>query len=823
MPDKKRPHATAAKGAIARALKITWIYFTAGALWIILTEFAVVQQVGSFTQVSQINVIKGLLYVFLTACLLFVLLYHSFRTLVLINWKLKRSETSLLDAQKLAQIGSFEYNTESGVLTCTDELLRILGVPKESFSGTVATAIQNLRVGEEPELENLYQSMVRQQKPVERMLHIRIAGREERAVCVRMGRSNDETGAQRWLTGTVQDITERMRTEAALKTERDRAEMYLQTAAILFVVVNREGVVTQINRAGCELLGLPQESVLGKVWVEAFVPETCRADTALLMQHMAQGNLEGWETHESKIQESHGTIRHIVWRNALLFAEDGVTVTGMLSSGVDITELNAAQNALRESERSKSVLLSNLPGMAFRCLPDRDRTMQFISEGCYALTGYKPEDLMQEKRFQFTQIICPEHREAVRQEIERTIAQKVPFQYEYEIITANGERKWAHETNRAVMDENGNALAIEGIIIDVTESKRQFRQIRYMNDHDALTGLYNRAYFESAKLMMDTPDKLPLTLMLADINGLKLINDAFGLVSGDRMVRGAGELLSGCCRVGDVLARTGGDEFVILAPNTDHTQADALLSSIRKALEDYNSRLTDKALHINLSIVYSIKENESESLEEIARQMEDSLSRQKLLDKRSHHNATLATIMATMYERSYETEEHAERIALLSELIGRNMNLTQRQMDDLHLYSMLHDIGKIGISDQILKKPGPLDEKEWLEMRKHPEIGYRIAMSAPDLASVADCILTHHERWDGTGYPRGLRGEEIPLLSRILAVADAYDAMTENRIYRKGMEHSLAVEEVRKNAGTQFDPAIVKVFLDVILQQGIHI
>ena len=171
--------------------------------------------------------------------------------------------------------------------------------------------------------------------------------------------------------------------------------------------------------------------------------------------------------------------------------------------------------------------------------------------------------------------------------------------------------------------------------------------------------------------------------------------------------------------------------------------------------------------------------------------------------------------MATMYARSQETEEHAERISNLSIRIGQRMNLSQKNLDELNLLAMLHDIGKIGIDDRILNKPGPLNEKEWVEMKKHPEIGYRIVMTAPELQSVAEYLLSHHERWDGTGYPRGLKGNEIPLVARILAVADAYDAMTQDRVYRKALTAKQAAEEIVKNAGTQFDPQVADVFLQL--------
>ena len=173
-----------------------------------------------------------------------------------------------------------------------------------------------------------------------------------------------------------------------------------------------------------------------------------------------------------------------------------------------------------------------------------------------------------------------------------------------------------------------------------------------------------------------------------------------------------------------------------------------------------------------------------------------------------------------MFEKSHETEEHAERLVTLSKLVAEGLNLAQDDRDRLELLATLHDIGKVGISDRILTKPGKLTEEEWVEMKRHPEIGYRIAMSSPELIPVADGILCHQEHWDGTGYPQKLRGENIPLLSRIIAVVDAYDAMTQDRPYRAAMSHEAAITEIERNAGTQFDPQVAQVFIQQFGNKG---
>ena len=168
----------------------------------------------------------------------------------------------------------------------------------------------------------------------------------------------------------------------------------------------------------------------------------------------------------------------------------------------------------------------------------------------------------------------------------------------------------------------------------------------------------------------------------------------------------------------------------------------------------------------------------------------------------------------TLNEKSNETEEHTNRLFDLCNKVGKRYNISSEDTSDLELLCMLHDIGKIGISDTIISKPGKLNEEEWVIMKTHPEIGFRIAKATPELKKVSDYILYHHEKFDGTGYPKGLKKYKIPLLDRILSVVDAYDAMTNDRVYRKAMSKEEALKEIISNSGTQFDSDVVKIFLE---------
>ncbi len=630
----------------------------------------------------------------------------------------------------------------------------------------------------------------------------------------------DLTNHKRGVGGISRDITQRRQTERTIAQERDRAQTYFDIAAVVFVAFDRAGHVTMINQTGCDILGLPKENILGKKWTEHFVPEQDRAGVDDIMLRLYSGAVRPTDINENGILNAKKEIRIIEWRNTVLRDANG-EMSGVLSAGIDVTDLRQTIEALKESERSKSVLLSNLPGMAYRCAFDSDWTMQFVSTGCFDLTGYLPEELIGNKVLTFNDIICPEYRETIWNESVEHFARNSNNRYEYEIMTSSGERKWVLDINQGVHDDSGTIIALEGIIVDVTNTKLQFLQIQYLSNHDQLTGIHNRQFYDTAKKNLDTAEHLPLSVFFVDINGLKLINDAFGYDVGDRIIQSTAAVLKANMRPEEVLARIGGDEFGVLLPHTDPQACEKRMQELKDVFTIRNANEKDRAMVINLSIGFSTKSDSSVEFVQVEKDAEANMARRKLFDQKSHHNAVLSSIMATLFERSFETKEHAERIGSFCAIIGQKLLLHQDDIDRLRLFAMLHDIGKIGISDQILNKPSSLTDEELTVMRTHPEIGYRIAMASPDLAPIADLILTHHERWDGKGYPNQIAGEKIPLLSRILAVADAYDAMTEDRVYRKALPREQAIEEIRKNAGAQFDPQIAAVFLDILERENL--
>lgn len=389
-----------------------------------------------------------------------------------------------------------------------------------------------------------------------------------------------------------------------------------------------------------------------------------------------------------------------------------------------------------------------------------------------------------------------------------------------EIVTYPDGREVHLETLKTpYYDHNGQILGLIGVSRDITDRKRTEAEILYLSQHDVLTGLHNRSYYEKERKRLDHPDYLPLSLIIGDINGLKLINDAFGHGEGDKLLISIAKILQLCARENDVLVRTGGDEFVMLLPKTTYTETGILAEEIKNACED-GYKLEDELIITSISLGYATKSSEHESLEKVFKLAEESMYRKKLLEYKSFHSAIMDSIKTTLFEKSNETEAHAERMADLAKQLGRALALDQEDLVALELVATLHDIGKISIDSKLLLKNAELTDEEWTEIKKHPEVGYRIAQTVPELRKISEYILCHHERWDGSGYPQGLKAEEIPLLARILAIVDAYDAMTQDRSYRRAMSENEAIDELKHHAGSQFDPQLVEVFINAVIKNN---
>jgi diguanylate cyclase (GGDEF)-like protein len=370
------------------------------------------------------------------------------------------------------------------------------------------------------------------------------------------------------------------------------------------------------------------------------------------------------------------------------------------------------------------------------------------------------------------------------------------------------EGRFVEEHYSPIRNKTGDIYGVAVFIQDVSDRKQYEQSILYLSYKDPLTNLNNRRYYTEEMIRLDDPKFYPFTLISGDINGLKLMNDAFGHDAGDLLLCTVADEFIKVFKDESRISRVGGDEFIILLPNTDKTQAESLIEKFKTNIEKYQIYGTK----ISISFGFSTKTIDQPNIN-MLKTAEDDMYTRKLFEFSSHRNETIKTIIHTLHEKNPREEQHSNRVSQICRSIGELLGMKKDELNLLEAISNLHDIGKIAIDEAILNKPGRLDPSEWEIIKRHPEIGYRILSSSSEYSEIAEDILCHHERYDGKGYPRGIQAEDIPLRARIISIADAYDAMVSERPYRKPMTHEEAVSEILINKGTQFDPKLVDSFM----------
>lgn len=361
--------------------------------------------------------------------------------------------------------------------------------------------------------------------------------------------------------------------------------------------------------------------------------------------------------------------------------------------------------------------------------------------------------------------------------------------------------------------------------------ERQRDELRELATKDELTQLQNRRYYYERmgnELSAATSLKHGVSLLLLDVDDLKSINEAFGHQVGDAVLRKFALVLNECSNGSHIPIRLGGDEFAVIMPGADRRTADALAWSIWETLADAPIHETDYAsIYLGVSIGTSGYPWGGTNLEEITHWADTKLYANKLerkgianlRDGQSENNLAAVVVdvlSAALDVRDRMTHRHGRRVARTAAAVARAMNLPNDMVLEIEYTAGLHDIGKVGVADSILRKAGALDEEEWREMRRHSEMGYDILNGIDFFKGAAEIVYAHHERYDGCGYPRGLAGEDVPLGARVFAVVDSYDAMTSCRLYRDVMPRQAALREIANNSGTQFDPNVVEAFIKVI-------
>jgi len=331
--------------------------------------------------------------------------------------------------------------------------------------------------------------------------------------------------------------------------------------------------------------------------------------------------------------------------------------------------------------------------------------------------------------------------------------------------------------------------------------------------HDQLTDLYNRHYFEACE--EDLKRSPELIVIMTDVNGLKLVNDTYGHESGDELLKKYAELLREIFKQSDLIFRWGGDEFIVILKNA----REAICWELCNKLNKHCAETFVKDIPLSISIGISSKQD-GEDINKAIKEAEDMMYKNKLTESKSSKHLIMKTLQQTLSEKSFETKEHIDRMKLVGRQFGERLGLSPSEFSRFETLTMLHDIGKINLDSHVLLKETALSDDEWEEIKKHPEVGYRITRTTEEFAFVAEEILAHHERWDGKGYPQCLEGENIPHLARLLNIVDSYDVMSNGRPYKKKISLDEIIEEINSCSGKQFDPILAEEFV-TSLKEGV--
>ncbi|MFW5787164.1 MAG: PAS domain S-box protein [Halanaerobiales bacterium] len=600
------------------------------------------------------------------------------------------------------------------------------------------------------------------------------------------------------------DVSEEYELRKKLKDTKEELETFFDLTPDLLCIADIEGNFIKVNKAWEKKLGYKAEKLENSKILDFVHPDDLDKTKEAMNDLADQKKVLNFV---NRFQDKNNNSHYIEWRSYLrgeyIYAAARDTTRRIKAE----QNLKTKNNELRAQRDFNNTILNTLKSLVV-VINTRGEIVRF-NNAAEKVTGYSEKEVRGKKVWDI--FIIENELEQVKNVFSDLASENFPNENENYWITKNGKKRLISWSNSAILDKNDEVKYVVGTGIDVTEQREQEDQIIYISYHDSLTDLYNRTYLEEEIERLDVPRQMPLSLIMVDLNGLKLINDSYGHKKGDKLLQKTAQILEDSCREEEIVGRWGGDEFIIVLPETTQKNAQKISKRIKK-----KARKVEGDIPISIAAGTGTKEKASEDIYKVLQKAENNMYDDKMTNSHSVKSNIVKTLLNTLGEKSDETEAHARRMEKLAILLGERLGLLQSQLSRLSLLAKLHDIGKTVIPEEILTKPEKLTEEEWEIIKEHPETGYRIASSTSEFAHISEEILTHHERWDGEGYPRGMSGEEIPLLARIIAIVDAYDVMTNGRPYKEAISKEKALKELKTEAGKQFDPKLVKEFLNIV-------
>jgi len=640
------------------------------------------------------------------------------------------------------------------------------------------------------------------------------------------------------------DISARKQTEAVLHEEQTLLRTLIDCLPDSIYLKDRYGRYLLNNGAHRRSLNREAGEIMGKTAWDLWPSELARLHEADDREVIRGG--QTLLNREEPIHDPQGNRRWVSTTKTPLIGPDG-SVAGLIGISRDITERREAAEALKESADKYRLLFQANPQPMW--VYD-SRTLAFLAVNDTAVEryGYSRDEFLQ---MTLANIRPAADMPALMQGLafsDSETQKSGPWRH----LCKDGTKIWVEIHSHALTFNGREARLV--VANNVTERKEMEAVTQHLlsqtkcllaeaverADRDPLTGLLNhRAFHKRFEQEADQAlrEGYPVAIAMMDMDNFKFFNDAYGHSVGDDVLRQVAGALLDACRPQDTLARFGGDEFALLMPGMDAEaavrQADRLvaaLSGVGYCPPGYHS-----ILPLTLSMGIGVFPDDGPGRLEALAAADTRLMRVKtggtgsgeLTEHlRTHLSCELAdfamlnALVTAVDNKDRYTRRHSEDVMAYSFQIAHELGLEEKTRNQILLAALLHDVGKIGVPDRVLRKPGALSTEEFGALQQHPMMGAIIVGAVPGFEETLDAIRHHHERWDGEGYPFGLTGEEIPLMARLMAVADAFSAMTTDRPYRKGMLEETALALLQAGSGSQWDPECVAAFLAVRRKTG---
>ena len=624
------------------------------------------------------------------------------------------------------------------------------------------------------------------------------------------------------------DITERNRYLVEIQQERDKAQKYLDVADVVILKLNTEGDITLINQKGKQILGYEDDNLIGRNWFETCIPENRKEEVKQVHKLIVSGQLKGYEYIENVVKTKSGEERIILWHNTILLGEKGKRIE-TLSSGQDITEQKINEEKLKQSEEQYRSVVEDSPGLICKFLSDgtiifaNEAYCKFLGEGLDRLIGKNVREFIPTatRDFEWSKIT--------------SLTKESPIQVsETDNINAEGSIRRLRWTNRALFTEEGVLLNFQSFGEDITELNRSQQFLSALN-RASLAMQSATTYEEVLDAIGKELKQLDIScyLMQLDENREKafikyLSHDSSIIKTVEKLVNINHEQYLFSFDAIDLYRDVVQKKKTLFTENIEKLVKQMLPANLRS----FSTKIV-KILNIMKDIsvplivdeevvgIFSMESNDLTrddipAATAFADRLSATWSRITLLqDLRKIVDGTINIIVATVEVRDPYTAGHQKRVADLAGAIAKEMDLTDDQIEAIKMAGVVHDLGKVNIPAEILSKPGKISELEYELIKTHPQSGYELIKHIDFPWPIGEMILQHHERIDGSGYPSGLKGDEIMLEARILAVADIIEAMASHRPYRPALGIEQALAQIKHDKGKSLDPEVVEACLKV--------